>query len=148
VIATEIHQPQRVIGVGHRIAELTQTQPAVAAVIVLHELAIGLLALLFGEDEVLAEMDRFADEIVVITLKAVRAFAIGPTFGFELQNAEVDTHLNHLAAVVPFDDADVGRVHLVGKVSQDAVNVFATRRHYSQTRKSRQREYFGKSKQL
>ena len=45
VVAAEIHQAQRVVGVGHRIVKLTQRQPADPAMIILHKLAVGFLAL-------------------------------------------------------------------------------------------------------
>ena len=52
VLAHEVHEAQRVVGVGRRAAKFPQRQPAHPAVIKLHELAVGLGALLGRQLEV------------------------------------------------------------------------------------------------
>src|SRR5438132_12789000 len=51
MIADKIHERQRVVGIGHGPGEVPQGQPADAPVIILNELAIGLLALFLAQDK-------------------------------------------------------------------------------------------------
>ena len=47
----EVHERQRVVGVGDGAGVVAQRQPADAAMVKLHELAVRLLALLLAQDE-------------------------------------------------------------------------------------------------
>ena len=78
MLAAKVHESQRVIRVVHRFGEFSQGQPTDAAVIVLHELAVGVAALGFVQLEILAHADALADQVIVVGLGALGAFAVGP----------------------------------------------------------------------
>ena len=54
MFADEIHESQRMVGIGNGPGITVQSQPADAAMIVLDELPVGLLALLLAERKLMA----------------------------------------------------------------------------------------------
>src|SRR5437762_6381297 len=94
--------------------------------VILHELAVGFLALLLAEDEALAGAVCYARllfEVVVERVVAVRPGAVGPVGRFDLQDAEIDTHLNDLPAVAGLHHACLHHAGLVVPTLQRGVDV-------------------------
>ena len=121
--AGEIHEPQRVFGVGRRPGVLLQRQPANAAVIVLVELPVDLDAPLLGEFELLSFLERRGDKEVVKGGKAMGPLAVGPARRLELQQAHVDPHLQQLAPVGAGDAPHHGAAGNKRPLAEQAVDV-------------------------
>ena len=101
----EIHQRQRVVGVGHRPVELPQGQAADAPVIVLHELAVDLETLLVGQQlRHVAAVAQLAGDVFQVGVLAAWPLAVGPAGELHLQQAQLDPHLQHFAAAGGADD--------------------------------------------
>src|SRR5262249_14261633 len=103
MVADEVHEGQRVVGVGHGPIEMAQGQPAETTVVELHELAISFQALLFAEREGPTSSLGAAGpaaQIVEVSGVAVRSGSVGPAVGFHLQDAEIDAQLDDLTSVV------------------------------------------------
>lgn len=71
----------------------------------LHELAIGVNALLGGQHEVVAVLAGQAGQIVEVGFGPARPLAVGAARDFQLQEPHFDAHLQHFAAVVGPHDA-------------------------------------------
>ena len=56
-----------------------------------------------------AQMHRFTDQIVVKALETMRASAIGAARSFQLQEAQINAHLDDFPPVVSFDDPHIDR---------------------------------------
>jgi hypothetical protein len=76
------------VGVGHGSTILLERPPADSAVVELHELAVGFLALLLGEDKV-AVTAGFPLQIVEIGRLTMRPGTVGPPAGFQLEQSQV-----------------------------------------------------------
>ena len=120
----KIHQGQRVIGVGHGAVELPQRQAADPPVIILHELAVDLKALLLRQDlrHVLLVAELALQEFEIGLLLA-GAFPIGPAGELHLQQPQFNPHLKHLAAAGSPHHPCADHPRLIGPFSQNEINI-------------------------
>ena len=100
-----------------------ERQPAEPAVVVLHKLPVSLGALLFGKFEAFPFTNHLTDEIVEIGFGAVGASAVRSQISLHLQQAHIDSHLKHLAAVACLDAAGGHFTWGVVPVLQDSVDI-------------------------
>ncbi len=121
----EIHERQAMVGIAHRPAELTKRQPAHPAVIELDELTVGLGALLFGEDETVPLVQGQPQQIVEVRLGPARAGAVGAIFDFQLQDTQVDAHLQYLASVARPGEPGDNLAGLVLPALQHMIDILA-----------------------
>ena len=113
--------------------EFAQGQPANPPVIELHEFAVGFLALLLRHREFaffaplpVAGLHGPADQVVKVRFRALRPRAVGPARRLQLQEAQVQPHLQHIPAVVPSFLADADALRIVGPIAEDAVDILFT----------------------
>jgi hypothetical protein len=111
MVATEIHQSQCVFGVLHGAMEVLHSQPGHASLIVLHELAINFDAGFFVELEIWVLLLGVQQQMQQ-GIEPPRLGPIGPTGYFHLQNTQVQSQLDHIAAIASLNqsDADALRV--------------------------------------
>ncbi len=116
----KIHQGQRVIGVGHGAVELPQRQAADPPVIILHEFAVDLEALLVRQDlrHVLLVAELALHEIE-IRVHLAGTFAVGPAGELHLQQPQFDPHLKHLAAAGSPHDPRADHPRLIGPFAEE-----------------------------
>ena len=123
----EVDQRQGVIGVGHRAGELPQRQAANPPVIELQELAVDLDALLFVECKGLPFDALQLPEPVEARLGPAGVLAVGPAGDLHLQQAHLDPHLEHLAAVAGADQPRGNHPRLEGPLAKNEVDVECVR---------------------
>ncbi len=104
------------VGILHRATKLAQREPAHAAVVKLHKFSIGFAALLFAEDEAVSFMQGLSQQIIEVGLGSSGAGTIRTALGLELQDPQIDPHLQDFAAVpCPNQPSDnVTRLELPG----------------------------------
>ena len=119
----EIGQRQRVVAVGHRPGELPQRQAANPPVIILHELAVDLHAVLRVEDKGFALGAGKLPEPIEAGVHPAGVFAVGPAGGLHLQHAHVDPHLKHLAPIAGADQPRGQHARLKRPLVEDEIDV-------------------------
>ena len=103
----EVHEGQAVVGILGGPPVFSERQPAQPPLVVLHELPVGLNALLLRKPERVAAADRLADQVVVVGFGTAGAVSVRPQLRLHLHNTHVDPHLEHLAAGAGLDQAGV-----------------------------------------
>ena len=119
----EVHQRQGVIGVGHRPGELPQRQAANPPVIELQELAVDLHALRFVEHKGFAFDACQFPQPVEARFGPAGVLAVGPAGDLHLQQAHLDPHLEHFAAVAGADQPRGDHPRLEGPPAENEVDV-------------------------
>ncbi len=95
----EIHEGQRVVGVGDGSGIIAQRQPANAPMVILQKLAVGFLALLLTEHHGAAGFAGHAClllQIGQVSRLPMRPGAVGLGGGLDLENPQIDAHLDDL----------------------------------------------------
>src|SRR2546430_1417768 len=126
MLVDEVHEEKRMVGIGHSERIIAKSQPADPAVVVLDEFPVRLLALFFAKGEGLAGSASDASllfQVFEIVGGAVRPSAIGPTNGLNLQNAEIDAHLNDLPAIGGLDQPRLHYTRLIIPTSKGPVDI-------------------------
>ena len=80
------------VRVTDRTAILPQGEPAHSPMVKLQELAVGLLALIVAQDEILVRLAREPSlllKIFIIRFMTMRSGAVGPAGGFKLEHAKI-----------------------------------------------------------
>ena len=113
------------IGVAHRPAKFPQGQPANPPVIELQELAIRGDALLGVELEIFPLVQGQVQQMIEIGFAAVGPLAVGPPVDLELQNAHLDPHLQHFAALAGPHQARADFARLIRPTPQDLIDVLS-----------------------
>jgi hypothetical protein len=109
MLVDEVHEIDGVVRVGHGKRVVAKREPTNSPVVILHKFTVSFFALLFAENERLARPAgdaRLLFEVFEVVGAAVRPSPVGSPGGFDLQNSEVDAHLNDLSGV--------GRLHQTG----------------------------------
>src|SRR5262249_40775768 len=102
----KVDEGQGMVRISHGPAVLPQRQPANAAMVVLHEFPIRLLALLLAEDEILLVplgLGGLMPQMIEVGWETRRTLPVGPAGDFHLQYAQIHAQLQGRTAVAAFE---------------------------------------------
>lgn len=107
----------------NRTMVMLQSQPRDSSVVILHEFAVGLEALILVHDEILVAFLDIQHPVQEGSV-ALDLLAVGATLSFHLQDAEVDAHLDDIPTIVSFDEADRECMRVECPLPKDFIQAF------------------------
>jgi hypothetical protein len=123
MIEANIHQCQGMVGILDRAVVVLQTQPRDPAMVILHELAVGLEALLLVHDKVRSSFLEI-EHLVEKSWESINGLSVWSTLGLHLENSKVDSHLDDVSPVDSFDKPNRWGVRIKLPIAKNFVESF------------------------